>query len=148
MVDAVPVPQRFVVGGFLTGEPFAAPQEPLTDCCDTGAAHEAVFPPLDPAQFHAQGPLPVTVEPTPALQRLEAGAVSAATPFAEPQAPLTDCCASGAAQEAVPPPFDPAHFQLHGPVPATGEPVPALQRFVVGATFAATPFAEPHEPMT
>lgn len=143
------MPQRFAVGGFRTGVPFAAPQVPLTDFgCDNGAAHEAVLPPFDPVQFHAHGPLPVRVDAVPVPQRFVVGGVLTGMPFAAPQEPFTVCCASGAAQEAVPPPFDPAHLQLHGPVPATAELVPALQRFAAGAACAATPFAEPHAPMT
>jgi hypothetical protein len=46
------------------------------------------------------------------------------------------------------PPLEPGHIQFHGPLPATVEAVPTLQRFVVGVLLTAVPFAEPHEPLT
>jgi hypothetical protein len=53
-----------------------------------------------------------------------------------------------AAHCAVVPPFNPAHDHFQGPVPATVEAVPAVQRFVVGADNTVVPLADPHEPFT
>ena len=49
---------------------------------------------------------------------------------------------------AVVPPLLPAHDQLQGPVPATDELVPVLQRLVVGFDATVVPFDEPHMPFT
>ena len=46
----------------------------------------------------------------------------------------------------VPPPL-PAQVHVHGPVPPTADGVPALQRFVVGATDTVVPLAVPHTPL-
>jgi len=139
-VEAVPRPQRFVAGAVLTAAPFAEPQEPLTVCCDRTAEQDAVAPPCDPWQLHAQGPLPVTVEGLPAPQRFTAGAAFVTSPFAEPHEPLICSCAEQLAD--VPPP-EPAHAQFHGPVPVTDEAAPAPHRFAVGATLRFAPFEEP-----
>ena len=113
------------------------------DC--SGAAHEAVAPPLVPAQDQVQGPLPVTIEAVPMLQRLVDGALLMATPLAVPQTPLS--VSRLAEHEAVVPPPEPAHDQAHGPVPLTAEAVPATQRFVVGVLGKSAPFDEPHDPL-
>jgi hypothetical protein len=52
------------------------------------AEHDAVAPPSLPAQFQYQGPLPMTVDALPALQRLAVGAVLTAMPFALPHLPV------------------------------------------------------------
>jgi hypothetical protein len=44
---------------------------------------------LLPAQDQDHGPVPVTVEAVPDVQRLVVGAIETATPLAEPQAPFT-----------------------------------------------------------
>jgi len=49
---------------------------------------------------------------------------------------------------AVVPPLLPAHDQLQGPVPATVELVPVLQRLVVGADASVRLFDDPHIPFT
>ena len=49
----------------------------------------AVEPPLLPTQVHDHGPLPLTAEAVPAVQRLVVGAVLTATPFAGPHCPFT-----------------------------------------------------------
>ncbi|MGH3429310.1 MAG: hypothetical protein ACRDQZ_17380, partial [Mycobacteriales bacterium] len=121
---------------------------PLTACWVGGAAQEAVLPPCDPVQLQSHGPVPVTVEGEPALQRFVAGAVFTGTPFAKPQEPLTTRWLSGAEQEEVPPPCDPRQLHAHGPLPLTVEAEPALQRFVVGAVLTGRPLAEPHMPLT
>ena len=46
------------------------------------SVHEAVLPPLLPAQLHAHGPLPLTVDAVPAVQRFAVGAVLTAAPTA------------------------------------------------------------------
>ena len=46
------------------------------------------------------------------------------------------------------PPFDPAHDHAQGPVPATLEAVPTLQRPLVGAEVRVVPLAEPQAPLT
>jgi hypothetical protein len=53
-----------------------------------------------------------------------------------------------AEQLAVVPPLLPAHVQSHGPIPFTVEAVPTEHKFLVGLTVVATPFAEPHNPLT
>ena len=54
------------------------------------AEHCAAVPPLEPAQLHDHGPLPLTAEAVPALQRLAVGALVRLAPFEEPHAPLTE----------------------------------------------------------
>jgi hypothetical protein len=114
----------------------------------TGATQEAAVPPLEPVQLQSHGPVPLTVEAEPTVQRFVVGAALTGTPFADPQEPLTSCWVRGAEQEAVLPPADPVQLQSHGPVPFTVEAEPALQRFVVGAVLTGTPFAKPQEPLT
>ena len=107
--------------------------------------HDAVLPPLLPAQLHAHGPMPLTVEAVPAVQRFAVGAVLTDAPFALPHAPFVS---SKAEQLAVVPPLEPAQVQLQGPLPLTLEAVPALQRFAVGALVRSAAFEEPHAPLT
>jgi hypothetical protein len=150
-VVAVPAVQRFPVGAVETATPFAEPQTPLTgEALCSGALHEEFVPPLLPLHVQAQGPAPVTVVAMPAVQRPAVGAIVTATPFAEPQAPLTgvEATCSGALHEAYDPPLLPLHVQAQGPAPITVVAVPAVQRPVVGAVVAATPFAEPQAPLT
>jgi hypothetical protein len=56
---------------------------------DTFAAQLAVEPPLLPAQLQFHGPVPLTGEGGPTLQRLVLGAMLTGTPSAVPQLPLT-----------------------------------------------------------
>src|ERR1700730_4764436 len=89
-VVAVPAVQRFPVGAVETATPFAEPQTPSTgEALCSGALHEEFDPPLLPLHAQAQGPAPVTVVAVPVVQRPIVGVVVTATPFAEPQAPLT-----------------------------------------------------------
>jgi hypothetical protein len=74
--------QSPVLGALLAALPLAVPQEPFTAA--GGAEQLAVVPPLLPAQDQFHGPLPVTAEAAPALQRFVAGALLTATPLAEP----------------------------------------------------------------
>jgi len=81
--EAVPLVQSPVVlGALLAALPLAVPQEPFTAA--GGAEQLAVVPPPLLAQDQFHGPLPVTAEAVPALQRLVAGALLTATPLAEP----------------------------------------------------------------
>jgi hypothetical protein len=73
--DAVPAVQRLVVGALATSVLFALPQAPLTAVCVKLAEHDALVPPFEPAQDQLQGPLPLTVEAVPAVQRLVVGAL-------------------------------------------------------------------------
>lgn len=114
------------------------------------SVHEAVLPPLLPAQLHAHGPLPLTVDAVPAVQRLAVGLALTVVPFALPHAPFTGCAATAFVAEqvaAVPPPL-PAQLHDQGPLPLTVEAVPALQRFAVGALARLPPFEDPHAPLT
>src|SRR5262249_22970198 len=54
-----------------------------------GAEHWAIVPPSLPMQLQRHGPLPLTTEAVPALQRLVVGAPLAATSFDEPHKLLT-----------------------------------------------------------
>jgi hypothetical protein len=96
-------------------------------------------------QLQFQGPVPVTAEGVPALQRFAEGVEKEPCPFAVPQAPLTS---RPAKQFAVDPPFNPAQIQFHGPVPVMAEGVPALQRFTEGADKEPCPSAGPQAPLT
>ena len=145
----MPVVQRLVEGMAAAVVPLADPQAPLIiGGPASGAEQVAVLPPPEPAQLHDHGPVPATDDDTPAEQRLADGADDTATPFAEPQVPLTGGGVKKAEQLAVLPPFDPPHVQVQGPVPATEEDVPAVQRFAVGAAETVVPFDEPHTPLT
>jgi len=53
-----------------------------------------------------------------------------------------------AEQFAVVPPFNPLQLQVHGPLPLTTVPVPALQRLVVGLLVKVCPFDVPQTPFT
>lgn len=148
---AEPVLHRFVVGVELAATPLAVPHIPLTGELATGAAQELLVPPLVPAHIQFHGPLPDTAEELPALHRLVVGVALTATPLAVPHMPLVgeppELLARGAVQELVVPPFVPAHIQVHGPLPATDEALPAVHRFAVGAALAATALADPHMPL-
>ena len=65
------------------------PVEPVEPVDASLSEHEAVLPPLLPAQLHDHGPLPLTVEAVPAVQRLAVGAVLTVAPFEQPHAPFT-----------------------------------------------------------
>ena len=112
--------------------------------------HDAVLPPLLPAQLHAHGPLPLTLELVPAVQRFAVGAVLTDAPFALPHAPFTGCAATAlvAEQVAVVPPPLPAQLHDQGPLPLTVEAAPVVQRFAVGALARLSPFEDPHAPLT
>ena len=140
--EAVPALQKFELGAVVKLCPFDEPHAPLTSRL---AEQFALVPPFDPVQVQFHGPVPVSVEAEPALQRFELGALKKSCPFDEPHAPLTSRLAE---QLAVDPPFDPVQVQFHGPVPVTVEAVPALQKFELGAVVKLCPFDEPHAPLT
>lgn len=76
------------------------------------------------------------------------GALATATPFSEPQTPLTAVAATEARHCAAVPPLLPAQLQRHGPLPDTADAVPAAHKFVAGALFRVAPLEEPHAPLT
>jgi hypothetical protein len=88
------------VGALAKVAPFEAPHTPFTGVAEAvfSAEQVAVVPPLLPAQFHDQGPLPLTADVVPAVQRLAVGVLARVAPFEEPQAPLT---AAGGVEDAV-----------------------------------------------
>jgi hypothetical protein len=114
----------------------------------SGAAQEALVPPLEPVQFHDHGPEPVTDEAVPVEQRLVEGAALTATPFADPQVPFTAVGVLDAEQLAVVPLLEPVQDHVHGPEPVTLDAVPAVQRLVVGTVLTVVPLAEPQVPFT
>src|SRR5579859_1729400 len=68
--------------------------------CPASAWHEAVPAPLEPAHVHIHGPVPVTPDAVPALQRLVVGLLVRSVRLAGPHAPLT--CVLCAAADALP----------------------------------------------
>jgi hypothetical protein len=108
-----------------------------------------VEPPLLPAQVQFQGPLPLTVDDAPAVQRLAVGALVRVAPFEEPHAPFTGGADATivAEQVATVPPLLPAQVQFQGPLPLTADAVPALHRFAVGAVLTVPLFALPQAPV-
>jgi len=146
--DGEPTPHSPLVGAVVVATPLALPHWPLTAPGLTGAEQEALVPPLAPAQFQVQGPLPETADGVPALQRPDVGAVVVATPPALPHWPLTGPALTGAVQDASVPPLAPRQLQAQGPVPETAEGVPAVHSFDAGAAETATPLALPHWPLT
>ena len=74
-------------------------------------------PPPEPAQLQVHGPLPLTVDAVPAVQRLAVGVLVRSAPFEEPHAPLTFVVdASLSEHDAVLPPLLPAQVHDHGPL--------------------------------
>ena len=105
------------------------------------------MPLLLPVQIQLKGPAPVTVGIfAVSMQRLLAGAVATAVPFALPQAPFIGV-SRGAEQLAGIPPLMPVQVQVKGPLPVTvGGVSEILQRFVVGADATGALFALPQAP--
>ena len=89
---------------------LAVPQEPLTG--RPPVAQESSVPPLVPWQLQSQGPLPVTLDAVPVVQRLIVGCSVRFCPSEEPQAPLTGVPFLEAEQEVVAPPFCPGQVQV------------------------------------
>ena len=143
-VDAVPALQRLAVGAVLTATPFALPHVPLIS---SRAEQLAVVPPPDPAHVQVHGPEPLTLEAAPALQRFAVGALVRSAPLEEPHAPFTGCAEACAEQVAVVPPLLPTQLHFQGPLPATVDAEPELQRPLVGALARLAPFEEPHAPL-
>jgi hypothetical protein len=112
------------------------------------AEQEALEPPLVPAQDQFHGPVPVTADAVPVVQRLVVGVTLVTTPFIEPHKPFTDVPASEAEQPAVEPPLLPMQLHVQGPEPLVDEAVPVVQRPIVGAELTAALLAAPHWPFT
>ena len=72
-----------------------------TGSAPTRAWHKAVTPPCEAAQVHVHGPLPLTAEAVPLVQRLDVGALLTATWLELPQAPFTGEAARGLEHRAV-----------------------------------------------
>jgi hypothetical protein len=130
--------------------PLAEPHAPLSSAGAGCAEHCAVVPLLLPAQLHDHGPLPVTLDADPVLQRPVVGALLTVAPFDEPQAPFTgvDTGVLLAVHCTAAPLLLPAQLQSHGPLPVTADAVPVLHRLIVGAPLSVAPLAEPHTPFT
>ena len=85
--DGVPAEHRPAAGATVSGWPFEGPHDPASGVGGAAALHEAVSPPLEPAQVQVHGPVPLSVEAVPAEQRLAVGAVVSVLPLAEPHTP-------------------------------------------------------------
>jgi hypothetical protein len=79
--------QRLVVGAAVSTALSEAPHTPST--LVAAAEHVDVAPPLRPVQVQLHGPVPVTVDAEPPVQRLLVGLAVAEELLAEPQAPWT-----------------------------------------------------------
>jgi hypothetical protein len=146
--EAVPVVQRLAVGLLLKLSPFDEPQAPFSGVVFSEAKHSAVVPPLLPAQLQSHGPLPVTDEAVPVVQRLAFGSLLRLSPLDNPHAPFTAAGLSAAEHCAAVPPLLPVQLQSHGPLPVTDETVPVVHRLVVGLLVRLSPFDEPQAPLT
>src|SRR5882757_9199864 len=99
--------------------PNCMPQLPATGSGVGGvttvlfAEQVAVVPLLEPAQDQVKGPVPLTDEVEPVVQRLVVGAVETVVPFADPQAPLigVEEVPIGAEHTDFTPPLVPAQLQ-------------------------------------
>jgi hypothetical protein len=145
VVEAVPAVQSPVVGALVNCDPFDVPHAPFTGGNTSEAEQLAVPPPLLPAHDQFHGPLPVTDEAVPAVQRPVAGALVRSVPLEAPQLALTS---SNAEHDAVVPPLLPVQLQSQGPLPLNDETEPVLQRPVVGALVRSAPFDAPQLPLT
>ena len=153
-VVEVPVEHRLIVGVEEAVVPFADPQAPLTG--EGGvttvlfAEQVAVVPLLEPAQDQVKGPVPLTDEVEPVVQRLVVGAVETVVPFADPQAPLigVEEVPIGAEHTAFTPPLVPAQLQLKAVlVFLMALALPVEQRLAVGAVEVFAPLALPQAPL-
>jgi hypothetical protein len=81
------------------------------------AEQDAVVPPFAPMHVHAHGPVPVTVDGVPALQRFVVGAEVNVPPLEEPQAPFVTAVLNVAATDMF-------EFMVttHCPAPEQGAP--------------------------
>jgi hypothetical protein len=147
-LEAEPVEQRLVVGADEIVVRFALPHTPLTGEAVLFAEQLAVAPPSEPTQDHDQGPVPLTDEARPVVQRLVMGVDGTVVPFALPHTPFTGEGFLLAEQLAFVPPPEPAQDQFHGPAPLTDEAEPIEQRLMAGAELAVAPLADPHTPFT
>ena len=141
-LEAVPWLQRFDIGAVKKFFPLAEPHAPSTSRL---AEQREVVPPLALAQVQFHGPVPVTSEAVPALQRPAVGSEMNIRPMLLPQAPFTMRFAEQFAED---PPLNPEQVQFHGPVPVIAEVVPELQRPVVGVEVNVCPLLLPQTPFT
>jgi hypothetical protein len=141
--DAVPVVQRLAVGAAVRSAPLLLPQAPLVAVTRL-AEQLAVVPVLMPAQVQFHGPLPLTDDAVPALQRFVLGADVRLSPLLLPQEPLVTRLAE---QLAFVPPFVPLQIHVHGPLPLTDDADPVLQRLAVGADVRSAPLLLPQDPL-
>ena len=114
------------------------------------AEQVAVVPLLEPAQDQVKGPVPLTDEVEPVVQRLVVGAVETVVPFADPQAPLigVEEVPIGAEHTAFTPPLVPAQLQLKAVlVLLKALALPVEQRLAVGAVEVIAPLALPQAPL-
>ena len=144
-LEAVPAEHRLPDGAETAATPLALPHAPLVT---SWAEHTAVEPPLVPAQFHVQGPLPETLEAVPAEHKLLVGVEVRSAPLALPQAPFTAAVLTGAEHCALLPPLEPLQLQDQGPVPETLDAVPAEHKLVVGFRSPRRSSALPQAPFT
>ena len=109
-VEAFPELQRLVKGIEERLAPSEEPQSPLTG--SPPVAQVSSVPPFVPEQLQSQGPLPVTLDAVPVVQRLIVGCSVKFCPSEEPQTPLTGVPFLEAEQEAESPPFCPGQVQV------------------------------------
>jgi hypothetical protein len=64
-----------MVGSLLKLTALEVPQVPFTAAGVRLAEQLAVVPPFEPTQLHVQGPVPLSVEAVPVVQRPEVGAL-------------------------------------------------------------------------
>jgi hypothetical protein len=139
-----------VSGGLGSFAEVAAKDTVLNGAAVNVALHEALLPPLKPAQVHVHGPAPLRPLKLPAVQYGPLGAELNELPFGgEEQAPLTGEAVFAALHEAVVPPPEPAQVHVHGPAPLNALAVPALQYGPLGAELYEFPFGgAAHAPFT
>jgi hypothetical protein len=154
--DSIPAVFQFADASRAAGSSPVGPVElplvvPLLPVEASLSEQVAVLPPLLPAQLHDHGPLPLTAEAVPVVQRFAVGLALTVAPFEEPHAPATagvEVEASLSEHDAVLPPSLPAQVHDHGPLPLTVDAAPVVQRFAVGLALTVAPFEEPHAPAT
>ena len=153
-VVAVPAEQRLLVGLDATVLPFADPQTPFTTVGEEVTDTMTLRVTLPPVPVHASRYVVVTVGdtvtvPEVLLEPLEGDMIQDVAPdelqvsrdvcpevidvgLAEKVAVGAEALWSRAVHDAFEPPLEPAHCQVHGPLPDTVEAVPTEQRLLVG----------------
>ena len=86
--DAVPELHRLAAGAAVNAWPSDEPQAPFIAAA-FAAEQLAVVPSFAPAQLHVHGPLPLTAEAVPVLQRFVEGITVNVWPLDEPHVPFT-----------------------------------------------------------